>query len=86
MAQKQNLRLTLRERSGNRVWKHQPLDVFADPEDLPTLAGYVVEMARDSNRADRGNGEPWWASEYAANVHCLDETWRKDFEVFGGGA
>lgn len=85
MARQQRLKLTLRERSGNRVWKHQTLTVMADPEDIPTLVGHVIEMARDENRANRGNGNPWWADQYAANVKGLDDI-QWDFEVYGGGA
>lgn len=85
MARQQRLKLTLRDRVGNRVWKHQPLVVTADPDDTPTLVGYVIEMARDTNRANRGGGDPWWAAQYAARVQGLDEQWR-DFEVFGGEA
>lgn len=83
MADKQRLKLTLRDRVGNRVWKHQPLTVTADPDDTATLQGHVIEMARDLD--NRGGGDPWWASQYAAHVEGLDETWR-DFEVIGGGA
>ena len=85
MATAQRLKLTLRDRVENRVWTHQPLEVFADPEDTRTLAGFVIEMARDPQLANRGNGEPWWAGQYAARVQGLDETWR-DFEIIGGGA
>ena len=85
MARQQRLKLTLRDRVGGGVWKHQPLEVFADPEDIPTLQRHVIEMARDSDRANRGGGEAGWAEQYAARVQGLDETWR-DFEVIGGGA
>lgn len=81
MARQQRLKLTLRDRVGNRVWKHQTLTITADPEDVPTLQGRVIEMARDLD--NRGGGEPWWASQYAAHVEGLDE-WQ-DFEVIGGG-
>jgi hypothetical protein len=85
MARQQRLKLTLRDRVGGGVWKHQALVVTADPEDVKTLVGYVIQMARDPQLANRGGGEPWWAEQYAARVEGLDETWR-DFEVIGGGA
>ena len=85
MARVQRLKLTLRDRVGNRIWKHQPLEVLADPEDTATLVCHVVEMARDPQLANRGSGDAWWAAQYAARVQGLDEEWR-DFEVFGGGA
>ena len=71
------------DRVGNRIWKHQPVTVTADPDDTATLVGHVIEMARELD--NRGSGDPWWASQYAARVQGLDETWR-DFEVIGGGA
>lgn len=83
MARQQRLKLTLRDRVGNRVWKHQAITVEADPEDTPALERHVIQMARDLD--NRGGGEPWWAEQYAAKVEYVDRS-GEDFEVIGGGA
>ena len=87
MARQQRLKLTLRDRVSGSVWKHQPIEITADPDDTDTLVAHLIEMTRDRTLANRGGGNPWWAHQYAARVQGLDpgETWR-DFEVIGGGA
>jgi hypothetical protein len=81
MADRQRLKLTLRDRIGKREWTHQAVTVTADPEDLPAIVEHLVEMARDLDH--RGQGAPWWIEQYAVRVQGLDQEWR-DFEVVGG--
>lgn len=84
MADKQRLRLTLRDRVGKREWTHQAIEITADPDDHKTLLQFMEDMARDLDR--RGTaGEPWWIGQYAVRVQGLDQEWR-DFEIAGGGA
>lgn len=83
MADKQKLKLTLRHRGDGRIWKHQPVEIYADPDDRVALNDALIEMARDLDKL--GSGSAWWADKYAARVQGIDETWR-DFEIIGGGA
>lgn len=81
MARRQRLELTLRDRVGKREWTGQRLTITADPDDTKTLSQFCEDMARDLDH--RGNGDPWWAKQYAVRVKGLDEQWR-DFVVAGG--
>lgn len=80
MADKQRLRLTLRDTVRDRTWSSHPVEVTADPDDHDVLRDHIERLARS---LDHRTGEPWWIGEYEADVQSLDETWRK-FTLPGG--
>lgn len=79
MAHQQRLKLTLRNVTNDRTWKHHPLEVTADPDDHDAIRRHIEHMARS---LEHRTGEPWWRVQYEARVQGLDETWR-DFTIPG---
>lgn len=81
MAQRQKLKLTLKNISNGREWVHQAIEITADPDDHSTVAPSIIQLARD---LDGRTGDPWWADQYKGHIQGIDEPWR-DYWIFGGG-
>jgi hypothetical protein len=80
VADKERLRLTLRDRIDGRTWTGHRLDVTADPDDHAAIRRHIVDMARN---LDHRTGDPWWRGQYEVDVDSLDQTWRQRFTVAG---
>lgn len=80
MAHQQRLRLTLRNRTNDREWTGQRLEVTEDPDDHDALIKHLETMARDLDR--RGGGGAWWLDQYELRVQGIDQEWR-DFRLAG---
>jgi hypothetical protein len=82
MADRQKLKLTLRNIASDRTWTNQPLTIDADPDDTDNLREHGVQMACDLD--GRSSGNLWWADQYKVHVEGIDQTWWNFWISVGG--
>lgn len=78
MAHEQRLKLTLRNRTNDREWKWEAVEVTEDPDDHDALLKHMEQMARDID----GRSSSGWLHEYELRVQGLEQEWR-DFRLVG---